>query len=281
MLCYARCQCLAVWALRNCSKRARNHQNGQRVLCRSMVSGARIRHIQCYRLQESLRQNSTVDCRNGSMARARDLSNAGSSRPENGHVFAPRNWAGDLPDDEKNIKNLKKSGLVFAPRNWAGFRAQKMGRISRPENGQDFAPRKWTGFRAQKTAGNPKHTRRITMRKKPPARPTTEKWTGSPAQDSSQGGPARNWARKPAQNLGLISCPKSGGLRPYIGAPLAQNLGVGLGPEMEGSTNASGRHFVAHRARLCRQPERQMCELERVRFKHDRAPLPCSAARRI
>ena len=135
MLCYARCQCLAVWALRNCSKRARNHQNGQRVLCRSMVSGARIRHIQCYRLQESLRQNSTVDCRNGSMARARDLSNAGSSRPENGHVFAPRNWAGDLPDDEKNIKNLKKSGLVFAPRNWAGFRAQKMGRISCPENG--------------------------------------------------------------------------------------------------------------------------------------------------
>ena len=156
-----------------------------------------------------------------------------------------------------------------------------MGRISRPENGQDFAPRKWAGFRAQKTAGNPKHTRRITMRKKPPARPTTGKWTGFPSQDSSQGGPARNWARKPAQNLGLISCPKSGGLRPYIGAPLAQNLGVGLGPEMEGSTNASGRLFVAHRARLCRQPERQMCELERVRFKHDRAPLPCAAARRI
>ena len=142
MLCYARCQCLAVWAVRNCSKRARNHQNGQRALCRSMVSGARIRHIHCYRLHESLRQNSTVDCRNGSMARARDLSNAGSSRPENGHVFAPRNWAGDLPDDEKNIKNLKKSGRVFAPRNWAGFRAQKMGRISRPENGQDFVPRK-------------------------------------------------------------------------------------------------------------------------------------------
>ena len=105
-------------------------------------AGAKIRHIQCYRLLASLRQNSTVDCRNGSMARARDLSNAGSSRPENGHVFAPRNWAGDLPDDEKNIKNLKKSGLVFAPRNWAGFRAQKMGRFSRPENGQDFVPRK-------------------------------------------------------------------------------------------------------------------------------------------
>ena len=27
-----------------------------------------------------------------------------------------------------------------APRNWAGFRAQKMGRIWRPENGQEFAP---------------------------------------------------------------------------------------------------------------------------------------------
>ena len=158
MLGDARCQCWAVWALHNCSKRTRSHQMAIG-LCEKHGSGDKNQHIQRYRLRESLQRNSTVDCLNVSMARAQKISNAGSSQPGNEHVFEPRNWAGDWPDGEKTIINSKPSGRVFAARKWPGFRGRKVvgnpSQVynaaillpfsepkSRPESGLDFGAEK-------------------------------------------------------------------------------------------------------------------------------------------
>ena len=64
-----------------------------------------------------------------------------------------------------------------------------MGRISRPETGQDFAPRKWAGFRAQKMG---------THVASPHGRELLPIF----------------WAPNPAQFLGAKSCPCSGRVLP-------------------------------------------------------------------